>query len=197
MVFQDDVLSALRGSSPRQPVGIARILNAVDARQRLVLTCDELNQALAALIAAGKAQEVGTFTYAAGRGSRPFTPVPGEAFEAAVAEYRRGFEAVAACDDDDDSGTLVKLCFDTRKRAPSDAELDEFTDALEAQIGEVADVLGFEMGPGVIELCVLVDEGESAESVAADCALAAGGFGAVDGYHVEIVEPEGRTRRFP
>lgn len=195
-MFQDDVLSALRGSSPGHPVGIAHILNVVDARQRLVLTCDELNQALSALIAAGKAQEVGTVTYAAGRGSRPFTPVSAEAFEAAVAEYRRGFDAAAACDDDD-SGTLVKLCFDTRRRAPSDTELDDFTDALEAQIGEVADVLGFEMGPGVVELCVLVDEGESAESVAAACALAAGAWSAVDGYHVEIVDPEGRTRRFP
>ena len=188
--FEDDVYSALRRASPDDPVGVVHILEAVDARQRMVLERDELNAALAALIVRGTAQQVRLGAYAAGRGSQAFVPIEQDDFDAAVREYQASFAGATVAEVDDD-GTLVKLCFDTTNRSPSEAALDEFTDALEDRIGDIADVLGFEFGPGVIELHILVEEGASAESVAAACAEAAAAWEAIDGHRVEIIRSSG------
>lgn len=196
-MYDEDVFAALRGSLPADPVGIPDILQAVDARQRLVLTLDELNESLASLIHEGRAQQVRPGFFAAGRGSQALTPVVKSQFDAALAEYQGRFDGVSAGDDDDDSGTMLKLCFTTTTKKPSTRALDDFTEALERNIGSVADVLGFEMGSDVVELHILVDEGEPVETVAAACALAASAWDQVDGYRIVIADAEGNEREYP
>ena len=58
-----DILKAIEGYSKKRPQDLPGILAVVDARQRLVLTHEELTSGLARLIAAGKVAEAGKFRF--------------------------------------------------------------------------------------------------------------------------------------
>lgn len=158
------MLSALRGTSAARPLTVANLLAAVDAREHVILTREELNGALARLIGDGKAHELESGRYAAGRGSGAFTPVDEASFERAVAEHTGEPGSPESEDDDGDSVRLLVRfhCGDAR---PSDTELDELSDTLEDAVGDRADLLGFELGPGVVELHLAVDEDESSDEI--------------------------------
>jgi hypothetical protein len=97
--FADDIYTAIRNATP--PVGLAGILAYVDMRQRVLLTREELNQALRGLIDAGLIVEVEPHHYrdAAGEpGNGSFSGVSDAAHAAACDEYRQLVEQVLADD---------------------------------------------------------------------------------------------------
>lgn len=166
-MFDDDVHAALQQATPESPATLIDILNAVDARQHLVLTLEELNAALEALVTSGRAQQVTPAEFASGEGSRAFTPVTFEHYEGAVRRYTEPLPPPSIHDDDDadEIEALVVLHVETQGTPPCEAELDEFADALDAELGESADILGFEMSKDVIELLVAVEPGHDPNEV--------------------------------
>ncbi len=95
--FVDDILAAIRNVTP--PVGLTSILASVNMRQRVLLSPDELNEGLRALINAGLIAEVGPHQYrnAAGQpGDGTFSGVSAAAYAAACEEYTRQLDEVLA-----------------------------------------------------------------------------------------------------
>jgi hypothetical protein len=61
--FDRDILKAIKGHSQQSPQDLRGILAAVDARQRLILTHEELVGGVAQLIRAGQVVEAGNGKY--------------------------------------------------------------------------------------------------------------------------------------
>jgi hypothetical protein len=187
-MFDDDVHAALLSATPEAPATLIDILNAVDARQHLVLTLEELNAALEALVTSGRAQQVTPAEFASGEGSRAFTPVTFAHYEAAVRRYTEPLPPPSIHDDaGDDVEAMVVLHVETQGNPPSESELDEFADALDAELGESADILGFEMGNDVIELLVAVESDHDPNEVVTTVTTVASEFSAKLGKWSVIV----------
>lgn len=93
MNLEREVRQAITGQHP-EPVDVPDIMNYVDFVQRVVISRDELNEALLHLVTEGVIRELPGRRYVdatAGIGSSTFTPITDEEHRAADAEYRRRF----------------------------------------------------------------------------------------------------------
>lgn len=130
---------ALRGSSPPQPLDVARLLAAVDARERVLLACEEFNAGLAALIAAGRGCEVRPGWFCAGDGRKAvsphFSPVQEQAYAAASAAYRRRAYAAFQATDADEAADFVRHLLSVRLPGGDEDVAEQIATALDALLG--------------------------------------------------------------
>jgi hypothetical protein len=168
--YDRDVYRAIKGRTEATPADVADVLGLVDAFQRLVLTVSELNQSLERLIGSGRVKEVAPGLYAEGNDpSRTFHPISESAHEAAYELYGKRLR-VAAYDPESD---LSEVVLRVRWRLPDGAYADEATEQeierLAGRLDEAlegrAEGLGFEFGPGLVDLVLAVREGSDAEEV--------------------------------
>lgn len=127
---------ALRGSSYEQPLDIARLLAAVDARERVLLACDEFNAGLAILVGAGRAREIRPGWYCVGDGraaaSPHFSPVHEQAFAAACDAYRRRAYAAFSNDEADETEGFVRHLFSVHLPGGGEDLAEEIAGTLDA-----------------------------------------------------------------
>jgi hypothetical protein len=87
--YDRDIFKAIKGHSEQSPQDLPGILAVVDARQRLILTHEELVSGLGRLIEAGQVVEAGNYRYYEPKSppsARSFSGIP-------LAEYRRACKA--------------------------------------------------------------------------------------------------------
>jgi hypothetical protein len=98
-LFDRDILKSLMGATQEQPVDLVRILWGVDARQRLLLTRDELDGALRRLMSSGRVAEAPPlhFFVPAQQVPSEFSGLSSADYEHAVASYRSAFARSHRC----------------------------------------------------------------------------------------------------
>ena len=154
--YDRDILKALKGATLEKPIDLADILMWVDARQRLVLTHEELEGGLRRLIAAGnvaEAKPLHFYPIPAPSGRGVFSGVSAAQHADASREYHRRFEQAVkeskATDDEDPGRPLVVVRWNARDgKNITDADEDaaeELSDQLEPLLPNVAqaEMFGF------------------------------------------------------
>lgn len=164
--FDRDILKCLKGATREQPIDLVRILWGVDARQRLVLTHDELEGALRRLIDSGLVAEAAPlhFFVPTEPQHRRFSGLSSSDYENAVKAYRSVFAPAAAeveaLDGQDPGRELVVVRWraaDGESIAENDEDqAEQLADRIEAVIPPVADaeILGFEQDASTIDILI-------------------------------------------
>lgn len=157
-----DVLKSMTGATRDQPIDLVRLLSGVDARQRLVLTHDELEGALRRLIDSGLVAEAAPLHFFV-----PTEPRHGSFSGLSSRDYERAVKAYRAASAEGETlagqGPGRELMV-VRWRAAdgvSIAENDEnraeqLAERIEAVIPPVtnAEILGFEQNGSTIDILV-------------------------------------------
>jgi hypothetical protein len=168
-----DIFKAIEGYSEHSPQDLPGILRAVDARQRLVLTHEELTGGLARLIEAGKVAEAGEFRYFAPE-SPPAVPsfsgVSLDEYNRAYNAYHENFlaavqeiESRSPSPEDRTRQKIVVRWSLPGQRYASDADEDAIEPLIEMiapalEADGRAEVIGCENGPGLIDVLVFGKE---------------------------------------
>jgi hypothetical protein len=168
-----EILKAIEGYSKKRPQDLPGILAIVDARQRLVLTHEELTSGLARLIAAGKVAEAGKFRFFTPKSPpkvRRFSGVPHDEYMRACKAYDEIFRAAVqelesrppSPEDKTRQKIVVRWTLSGEEYA-SDADEDAIEPLIEriAQALEAdgrAEVNGCENGPGQIDVLIFGKE---------------------------------------
>lgn len=175
MDLQRDIYKATKGATRDKPQNLAGIIGIVDARQKLMITYDELCSGLKSLIESGKITQLsaGEFyeTEDIGRSvaKNKFICIAKEQYEKAVAEYLKiaqvCLDEIENQTDKDDFGfqkLAIRWKLPGKKYATHKDEdcAEEFTEKIEVILGEDgrAEVNGFEYGPGHIDILVFGSE---------------------------------------
>jgi hypothetical protein len=169
--FDRDVYRAIEGRTEASPADVADVLGLVDAFQRLVLTVSELNQSLERLIGSARVKEVAPGRYAEGDDpSRTFHPISESDHDAAYELYQERLRSAVDEEETDLPGVVLRV----RWRLPDGTYADEATEEeierlarrLDEALEGRADGLGFEYGPGLVDLVLAIREEFDAEEVA-------------------------------
>jgi hypothetical protein len=198
--FDEDVFRAVAGATVGNPIDAAGILAGVDAYQRLLLTEDELNQSLKKLIGSGRVKEVTPGLYAEGNDpSRTFHPVSGAAYREALERYRKRFLEAADTVEDDCLEPIVRVRWRLRHEGYADDETEREIERLAGRLDEVlegrAEGLGFELGPGVVDLVLAVVGSSDPMEVADRARSVLESWPAPPGSAVVFDEPSRRENR--
>ncbi len=162
------IFKTVRHHTADNPQTLAGIIGGVDARERLVLTYDELSGGIARLIASGHIAEVTPLHFydaSESGGSRSFSGISQIDHESAVAAYREWFaKQVAALDDEPGEDDFVWQKVTMRwatpdDRWPTDADEDGAeqladTIALVIDASGLGEINGFEYGRGHIDVMI-------------------------------------------
>jgi hypothetical protein len=163
------LLRVLRGTSASTPLGLTTIIGAMDARERMILTLEELDGGLRRLVAGGLVTEAAPHRFFAtrdGTAAGHFSGIAPDEYASAVAEYQRAFARAAAHseDRDEDPGrplvTVHWRAADGRELSDDDADrVEDLADHIESALPAVAgaEVIGFESGGDGIEILVWGD----------------------------------------
>ncbi len=171
--YDRDIFKAIQGHPEQNPQDLPGILAAVDARQRLILTHQELVNGLARLIEAGQVVEAGNYSYYVPKSPpsvRRFSGVPLAEYHRACEAYNESFskaleewEARPPSPEDKTRQKIVVRWALSEGAFPSDSDEDAIEpliemidDALNAD-GR-AEVNGCENGPGSIDVLIFGKE---------------------------------------
>ncbi|MEM9701906.1 MAG: hypothetical protein AAF907_05635 [Planctomycetota bacterium] len=190
---------------PQTPVGI---LWAVDARERLVLSHEELSGGLSRLIADGLVAEVAphrycdtsTLTDAEREASQPFSGWSKTDHERAVQDYRNEFrhqlkKLEKEADDDGFTQQVMSLrCATPGGRWPTEEDecaAEELAEAVEPLLAEtgLAEVNGFEQYRGGIDVLIFARENVDLQSLYKVVAPAFRKFGCLPGSSILLIDP--------
>lgn len=162
--YDRDILKALRGNTRDSPANLADIIALVDARQRLLLTHDELESGLRRLIAAGRAAEAKPlhfFPTPAPLELRPFSGVTADEYRDGVKAYHQRIEESEDLPADEDPGgplVVVRWQAQDGKDITNEDEdgAEELADRLEPILPAVAqaEIMGFETGRDSIDILI-------------------------------------------
>ncbi|HEY1406225.1 MAG TPA: hypothetical protein VF857_06420 [Spirochaetota bacterium] len=170
MDFTDDIKQILKNTSQDSPIGIKTLIQAVDARQRMIISYGELVHDLQFLFDANFAgQKSPSLFYklkADEKNKGPFRIFSEDEFAISLIEYQsdaREFVIDDTADDNDDEkyGFLKvtirwKLSHDEMPEIEDEDIVDDFTLSLENELAKtsVAEVNGYEMTPGFVDIVV-------------------------------------------
>ncbi len=171
--YDRDIFKAIQGHSEQSPQDLPGILAAVDARQRLVLTHEELESGLARLIEAGQVVEAEVYRYYVPKSPpsvRSFSGVPLVEYHRACKAYDEFFskalEELEATPPSPEDKTRQKIV--VRWALPDGAfPSDSDEDAIEPLIEMIDDMLntdgraevnGCEHGSGSIDVLIFGKE---------------------------------------
>lgn len=178
MVFDRDILKSVKGHTKFKPQSLEGILGYVDGLQKTILTLEELEGGLRHLIESGQIAETGRLRFYDPEGmpaSREFSGLTAEDHERAYEAYCRWFdEQDEKSELDEDALTRQKITLRWRiegNRFPTDAD-EEAAEALAERVDLAlsrvagAEINGFEMGPGIIDILIFgMETDEDIESI--------------------------------
>ncbi len=175
MDVQRDIYKAIKGYTKSNPQNIVGILGAVDARQKLLLTYEELCAGLKGLIEAGKIIEISPTQFCENKDASKISKVSHFAgfsfkeFEQACDEYSKMMERfmkeIENNEGEDDFGVqkiVIRWKLSGNNYATEDDEdrVEEFAEKIDEilQKDSRAEVNGFEYGPGQIDVLIFGSE---------------------------------------
>ena len=160
-IIEEDILLLSYRSSPTNPITLEMLIAGIDARQRMLVTYEELTHALSNLFAKNKLQEITHLKYAIHEQAllekNDFSGITQVEFDTAVTDYQRKMnsydddEEKEFLDDDDDEEDklLTVVWFIGKRKIDYNIELayNKVADAIEDQLDQEKYILdGFEHG---------------------------------------------------
>jgi predicted NUDIX family NTP pyrophosphohydrolase len=171
--FDRDIFLAIKGYSPHNPQDLVGILAAVDARQRLILSHEELIGGIDRLIARGQVAEAANCRYYVPTSPptiRSFSGIARAEYDRACVAYSdassetlRELSAIPPSPRDKTRQKIVVRWKLPRQDFPSDSDEDAIEPLME-MIGHVldadgrAEIVGCENGPGAIDVLIFGEE---------------------------------------
>jgi hypothetical protein len=171
--YDRDIFRAIDGRPEQNPQDLPGILAAVDARQRLILSHEELVKGLARLIEAGKVVEAGSYRYYVPKtppSVRSFSGISLAIYHRACEDYREKFsksvqelESRPSTPEDRTRQKIVVRWGLARRAYASDSDEDAIEPLVEMiddalQADGRAEVIGCEHGPGFIDVLIFGTE---------------------------------------
>ena len=210
MTLDRTIFKAIKGHTADNPQDLVRILAFVDARERLLLSYEELSGGLQRLIQDGRIAEAEPQKYFDSLGqtsSRGFSSISLDDYEKACETYQKRFwEADRALKDKEatpDDFTRQKLVI-RWKLDDGTYATDDDEDAVEVLCEQIepilnrnklAEINGFEFGPGHIDILIFGKEtDDDLDSIYADIAPAFRAFPCPPGSHIiRLYEEKGEV----
>lgn len=163
------IYKAIKGYSSARPQTLVGILANVDSQEKLVMTHEELSSGLTRLIADGLIAEAGTHHFFEVVGTNVPSAFSGLSLgehESACRNYREWFHQQRQRDDSGADFSRQKLVIrwkldgDSYGTDDDEDATEAFADAIEPVIEQsgLAEINGFEYGPGVIDILIFGKE---------------------------------------